>query len=348
MIAGMPSDPSCGRGKTSRRALLRAAAWVGGAAGTALLSSCGIRIGNPNPPLRTPLPRQPLPDEQILLTAFDDATHLARDAAALTPADDLTRRLAALHRTHSLVLRDALRRAGVPDAVVSAASPAPGESATTGTSSRGTSSTGTFPIVTSSPSGTPLTRARLAAAEATALTAAGLDLLSGATTPHRPTLTAIAACRAAAVTRLGGAISWLASDPLPATDAVTLLDATRAVAYGFEIVAAHLHADARQTALATLRQVQQRETALVSAAGAAAPPEPLGYDLPFPVSDPDGARRLATTVLSGLVARGLDPLDTLPIGSAAIGTVVRLQAEAVMLGTPWGVAATPFPGMAYP
>lgn len=337
MIARMPPDPSSGRGQTSRRTLLGALAWGAGAAGTDLLSGCGIRIGGPNPPPQTPRPRQPLPDEQVMLTAFTDATLLARDAAAIAPADNLTRSLAALHRTHSLVLRDALRRAGVPDAVVAAAVPTPGPSAPGGPTPAGSP--------TSVP---PVTRARLAAAEATVLTEAALASLSSATTMHRPLLTAVGVCRAVAATRLGTAVAWPASDPLPTTVAVTLLEATRSVAYGFEIVAARLRSDARTAALATLHQVQQRETALVSAAGAEAQPEPLGYDLPFPVTTPDEGRRLATTVLSGLVARGLDSLDTLPSGSGAIGIVVRLQAEAVALGTPWGVALTPFPGLTYP
>ncbi len=262
-----------------------------------------------------------MPDEQVLLTAFEAASRLARDAATLTPATDLSRGLIAMHRAQSLVLRDLLRGAGVPDEVVAAAVPA---------------------------APAPPTPAQLAAAEATALTATALDTLSGATTLHRPTLTAVAASRAAAATGLGSTVAWPASDALPGAGLVRLLDATRAVAYGFEIVAAHLADDARAAALATLQQVRQREGGLLSAAGSAAPPEPLGYGLPFPVRTAGEARRLATTILTGLIARGLDPLTTLPTGSRAIGTLVRLQAEAVTLAAAWGVAPTPFPGMTYP
>lgn len=353
MIGRMPSDAPPGRGRPSRRTILGAAARVSGAAGIGLLSGCGIRFGGPDPDPRTARPRQRVPDEQVLLTAFHDASRLARGAAALAPATDLTRRLDALHRTQSLVLRDALRRAGVPDQVVTATVPTPGVTPTPGATPTpgGTPAPGSTPSSSASGpsrSSPPTTPAQLAAAEASALTSPALDVLARTTTPHRPTLTAVAACRAAATTALGSTVTWPASDALPAAETLTLLDATRAVAYGFEIVAAHLQGAARAGALTTLQQVRQRESALVTTAGAAAPPEPLGYDLPFPVTTADEARRLATVVLTGLVARGLDPLTTLPMGSRAIGAVVRLQAEAVTLGTPWGVAVTPFPGMTYP
>ena len=51
---------------------------------------------------------------------------------------------------------------------------------------------------------------------------------------------------------------------------------------------------------------------------------------------------------AALVARGLDPLPSLPLASTAVSTVVRLQAEAQALAHGWGVSMVPFPGMAYP
>jgi hypothetical protein len=82
--------------------------------------------------------------------------------------------------------------------------------------------------------------------------------------------------------------------------------------------------------------------------GSAAPPDPLGYALPFPITAPDGAARLANQVLTTLVAGGLAPLASLPDDSTATTTLVRLLVGAQHLGRSWGVAAVPFPGQAYP
>ena len=79
-----------------------------------------------------------------------------------------------------------------------------------------------------------------------------------------------------------------------------------------------------------------------------APPEPLGYALPYPVTAPEVASRLANQVLTTLVAGGLAPLATLPEGSSATTTLVRLLVGAQRLGRGWGVAPVPFPGQAYP
>lgn len=347
MIGRMPSDASSARGPTSRRTLLRLAGWAVAGAGNVVLSGCGIRLEGPRPEPTTTPRRQPVPDEAVLLTGLDDVTRLTRAAADLTPADDLTRRLATIHGTQALVLRDALRRAGVPDDVVSAAtSPTAGATSSTATASPTTSGSATAGASTSTPA--PLTRAQLVEAEVAALTADALDALSGTSAAHRPMLTAIAACRAAAATSLGATVTWPPAPPLPSSAAAPLLEATRAVVYGFEIVAARLLGAARNPALATLAQLRRREAVLAGAAGAKAAPDPLGYALPHPVTTPDAARRLATSVLTGLVKRGLDPLATLPRGSAALGAVVRLQAEALTVGSSWGVALTPFPGLTYP
>ena len=83
-------------------------------------------------------------------------------------------------------------------------------------------------------------------------------------------------------------------------------------------------------------------------AGSSAPVEPLGYALPYPVTAPDVAARLAGQVLTTLVAGGLAPLSTLPEGSTATTTLVRLLVGAQRLGRTWGVAPVPFPGQAYP
>jgi hypothetical protein len=91
-----------------------------------------------------------------------------------------------------------------------------------------------------------------------------------------------------------------------------------------------------------------RAAELLAMAGSSAPPDPLGYALPFPVTGPDVAARLASQVLTTLVAGGLEPVATLPDDSTASTTLVRLLVGAQRLGRSWGVPPVPFPGQAYP
>ena len=113
-------------------------------------------------------------------------------------------------------------------------------------------------------------------------------------------------------------MTWPAADPLPPAAAVPLLDGTRSAAYAFQVVAAQTGGDQRAVAVGT-------HTDLDSRAGPSSPgwpgrPRrrgPLGYALPYPVTAPDVASRLAGQVLTTLVAGGLAPLATLPEGSTA-------------------------------
>ncbi|MEP6797005.1 MAG: DUF4439 domain-containing protein [Lapillicoccus sp.] len=338
----MPSDASYARGRTTRRTALGAAGWVTGLVGLAALSGCGIRVGQPEPSLTPPPARQPVADEAELLTALGDALRLAGDAAATAPQSGGTRLLAAVHAEHAVALRAVLRAAGVPDLVVASSLSSP----SAGPSASSTGKPGATP--TTAPSRLPVSPGQLAGAEGAAVSAQALGGVAGTTSAHRPVLVAVATRRALAVTALGGTVAWPASNPLPAAAAAALLTPTRAVVYGFEVITARLPEPERAPALATLTALRQREAGLTSLAGDAAAPEPLGYDLPFPVASAADARRLATTILTGLVARGLDPLAAVPLGSSAVGTVVRLQTEALSLGSPWGVVPPSLPGMVYP
>lgn len=100
--------------------------------------------------------------------------------------------------------------------------------------------------------------------------------------------------------------------------------------------------------MSTHTTLDLRGAELAAMAGSAAPPPPLGYALPFPVTSPDAAGKLAVQVLTSLVAGGLAPLDGLPAGSNAVTTLVRLLVGSTRLARSWAVEPVPFPGMAYP
>ena len=335
MIGDMSSaDGAPPSGAPTRRAVLRGTALAGAAAATALVGGCGIRLEDDA--LSIPLlQRKSTADEATLITTYHSLTSLSQMARRITPPTAVVTELADLHRTQADVVHGVLSRAGVPDHVIAfgAGAPAPSGAATPS-------------VAVSAPPAA--TVALLAAAEAEAVSATAMAAVAGSTAAHRPLLTAIAAQHGFVVGPLGGDVTWPAGDPLPPPAAAGLLDASRSVAYAFEVVAAQLDPAARPSALATLTTVRARVAELTTMAGSAAVPDPLGYALPFAVTSPEFARKLATVVLTQLVARGLDPVPSIAAASSAVSTVARLQAQAQTLGHGWGVAMVPFPGLTYP
>ncbi len=317
-------------GGTSRRALLRTGLGLTALA-AASLGGCGIRLEDDAPSIPL-LQRRSIPDEATLIATFQSLRSLSQMAGRIPAATALVVELSGLHRTQAEVVRGILTRGGVPGHVIEA-----------GATSTGTATPG---VAVSAPPAA--TMALLAAAEAEATSPSTLTRLSAVSVANRVVLTSIAAQRAFAAGPLGATVTWPAADPVPPAGAADLLQASRAVGYAFEVIAAQLDADGRSAALTTLRTVRARVADLVTMAGTAAGPDPLGYALPFPVTTPDLARKLATHVLTQLVARGLDPVAGLPAGSSALTTVVRLQAQAQQLASGWGAAMAAFPGMAYP
>lgn len=287
-----------------------------------VLGGCAVRLEDDAPPVPF-IPRKSIDDEALLVDGYRQARALAALAAAV-PGSELARTLVAHHERQASVLRGVLTNGGVPGSVV--------EPSATGSSSPATT-----------PSAPPTT-ATLAAAEVAALAPEALEQLSNAVA-QRPLLTAITAHRASAAALLGATPAWSAHPGLPADAAATALEPSREAGYATEAAAARVASTERAPFLDLLGALQRRMAALRSAAGAQADTGPLAYRLPFGVTTADDARRLVRTVLDGLVARGLDVLPVLPVGSAAVSEVARLQAEAAVLRQRWGGPLTPFPGL---
>jgi hypothetical protein len=308
-----------------RRDVLRAAAF--GAVVT-VLAGCDIRLEDDAPTIPL-LQRKSAPDEAVLVDLVHRTTMLAQAAGRVPNPDDAVTRLAVIHRTQADVLRGRLAAAGVPNHVVDGSTSPPTSPTTT---------------TTAPPPGSAKD---LAAAEE-ALVAAVLPALPTVTAENRAVVASVVASCGAAVALLGSTVAWPPGDPLPPAAALALLDGTRAAVYAFQVVAARAQGDLRASAVRTHTDLAARAAELTGMAGASVPAGPLGYALPYPVTAPDVATRLATEVLTTLVAEGLTPLATLPEGSTATTTMVRFLVGAQNLGRAWGVSPLPFPGQAYP
>lgn len=322
----------------ARRDLLRAV--LPGAVALPVLAACDIRLEDDAPTIPL-LQRKSAPDEAVLVDLVRRTTALAQTAGRVPKSGDSVARLATLHQTQADVLRGRLTAAGVPSHVVD------GTASTTASSSSSSSSlSSTAPtIAVSAP---PPASAKDVATAENALVAALLPALPTVTADNRAVVASVVAACGAAAETLGSPIAWPRADPLPSAAAVPLLDGTRSAVYAFQVVAAQSQGSLRAAAVRTHTDLIARAEELAGMAGASAPTVPLGYALPYPVTAPEAASRLAGQVLTTLVAGGLAPLATLPQGSSATTTLVRLLVGAQGLGGPWGVVPVPFPGQAYP
>jgi len=98
-------------------------------------------------------------------------------------------------------------------------------------------------------------------------------------------------------------------------------------------------------ALATLASLQGRAQAQEILAGQAAAPTPIGYALPFPVTTPAAARRLAVQVLGELRAAVARDLGTIGVDAGPLGAVVHWLADTEVLASRWSLPLSAFPGL---
>lgn len=303
----------------SRRGLLVALA----AGSVTALSGCRVQLEEGAP--RVPLvpTRVPMKDEKTLLAVLDRTRSLVSLARAVEGASTSTAgRLRAVHATQIAVITRLLRDGGVPLPLVEAsAAPQP---------SPATSS----PAV-SSP-------ADLSGAEIGSAKDVSLANLSIA---HVALIGSLLAQRNAAVTLLGGAVAPVGPSDLDGADGLALLEAVRGAVYGFEVVATHIGSTGRAPAMTTLLALRTRASELETLVGSSAPPPPLGYELPFPVSDKDSSRRLALHLLEALLTRMAAALEPAAGSAKALNTLVRWMGETESMASRWGAPLAAFPGL---
>jgi len=339
---GMPPCPT-------RRGVLTAGVGLAlGSAAAMSLAACGIRLEDDAP--RVPLipTRAPISGEAFLIALWRHSDDLAERATSLGgAATGVPARLAGLHRRQVSVLQAELLRLGVPQKVLDDASAPSATPTTTTPPTTGAPTTGTATGAGTGTGTAPVAGPKaLAAEEASDLGPTAIASLATVPSSAVPLVGSVLAQRAAAATLLGAPATW----PEPAWSAPSLaasyLESTRAAVYAFEVVAAQSPTGAQRTlALATLTTLESRASEQESLAGASAGPPALGYPLPFVVTTPAAARRLAARVLTDLRASVARDLGSTNGDLGPLGALVQWLADTEVLGSRWGVPLAAFPGL---
>ncbi len=276
-----------------------------------------------------------MPDEQALLTARRDAVRLRDLAAGLdNAATPTTALLATVHGLQADVFESVLRSGGVPPAEIA-----------------GTPTTTPPPTATAGGTVTDPTQAasrvgELIAAEGEALSAQALLVLAGISAERVALFGSMTAQRTAAVPLLGGRLPAAGPLTAPTGDlAAALLEAIRSAVYGFEVVVTQTDVSHRRAAGQTLGALRTRSAELQLLAGPVAPPIPLGYALPFPVSTPAAALMLATHLMTALRASVARQLPAVTGDTEGLTGTVQLLTDVCLHAVTWRVPLTAFPGL---
>ncbi|TQM62672.1 DUF4439 domain-containing protein [Humibacillus xanthopallidus] len=308
------------------------------------VAGCGLRLDLPQPPPPVPT-RKPAPDERFILAVIKDLRSLVRAAGTLEPrgaARGVVRETLAAQRRQITVLTGRLTNAGVPTAEITAATaPTP---VTPPTSSGAAGSTGTPSATAGSPSAQTGSPTDVAAVRSVADLASVLATITpdrwaalAATTPGtRDLVLAAWSSRLASAVLLGATV-----DPttIPSGARPRIIDQTSPLVYGFEVVAAQSTGARRTRALATLDALRRLDLAVAGSTTST----PGGWALPFPVTTPAEAQRLATHLLSTAVDATVDVAGATPDGPALDDTA-RWSGRVQALATDWGMPVAAFPG----
>ena len=314
----------------SRRSLLVALA----AGSFAVLSGCRVQLEEDAPQIPLVPTRVPMKDEKALLALLGRTTSLRSLAEAIGGAPtSMTGQLSAVHATQVAVIARLLRDGGVPESTIGASRTAPATAAPTTTA----------PPTSASPTRPPLAPlAMLSAAERDSVSDVSLGDVSNT---HVALIGSMMAQRSAAVTLLGGTAPPVARAGLIGAEAARLLEAARAAVYGFEIVAAQIDRTGRALAMSTLSSLRTHASELQTMVGSSATPAPLGYQLPFSVTDGGSARRLALHLLEALLIRQASALAPATGHATSLTTLVQWLGATEAVATRWGSRLTAFPGL---
>jgi len=314
----------------SRRSLLVALA----AGSVTALSGCRVQReeGDPRVPLAPT--RVPLKDEKALLAVLGRTVSLTSLTKAVGGApNSVTRRLGAVHAIQVEVIASLLRDGGVPESLIDASRSAnPTTPAASASASASTSPTRL----------SPTRAAALSAAEHSSMSDVVPDSLSRA---HIALIGSLLAQRTAAVALFGGRAAHAVPSGLKGAEAVRLLAAARASVYGFEIVAAQVDNSGRALAMSTLASLETRTSELQTVVGSTGAPRPLGYELPFPVTNTRSARRLALHLLAPLLASQAAALGPATGDRDALAGIVQWLGSTEAAACRWGAPLAAFPGL---
>lgn len=326
----------------SRRSVVRQVAHLGLGAGiAAVLAGCGVRLDLPQPAPPVPTRRR-APDEALLVAVAADLRGLVDAERAMVRAGSggsggpVIPALLRLHERQLTVVTGRLTNAGVPTAEITAsAKTTVGPTATGSTTPTGSSGTPSAVTPANTAAATPRTTAQLAA-RLDDLQPGDYDALASAGAPTRVLLTSAYAARLAGAVRLGRDLP-LSATPSPARERI--VERTRPLVYALEVVAAQSQGGQRERALDSVSRLR----ALEVEAAAASTSAPTGWALPFPVTTPDAARRLAVHSLGSAIAAIEDVVGAAPTG-ATLADVARWSARVQAVAVPWSLPLVPFPG----
>lgn len=309
----------------SRRRVLGA----GVALSTTFLAGCGLRLDLPQPPPPTPTRRQ-VPDETLLVAFVRDLRQLRADGLRLPAAQRnraATRDALRLLAQQDDVLTGRLTNAGVPTAVIDAI-PTPSVSTTT---------TGPTPSTTVPTPTTPTPPSPFAAALSD-LPDHRWESLATATVTNRPVLVSATSARLATAIRLGRQVPLAGN--VSQTLHTSLVEHTAPLVYGFEVVAAQSTGADRRTALGTLDQLRRLlEEVGPEVSGSALPG---GWSLPYKVTTPVAAARLAKDLLTTAIAATTTLLAPTPSPSG-VAEAATWSARVQALGPAHGIPLSAFP-----
>ncbi len=313
--------PSPPRAIVSRRRFVLVVALGAGSA----LAGCGVRLDLTPEPAPTPT-RRPAPDEPYLLAVIADLRDVIASERRLVDegrAGKVATALVPLHERQLAVLVGRLTNDGVPTSVITA----------------GPTGGGTTPPGPGTEAAT--TPAQLASRLAD-LSAADWADLAAASAATRDLVAAAYGMRLAGAALLGGPV------PVPDTPSprrAALVARTAPLVYAFEVVAAQTTGQERDRALGTLSALRRLlvDVTRPQGGGPDLPDVPGGWALPFPVTTPEDAGRLATQTLSAAVDAATDVVGPAPTGPT-LEDVGRWSARVQSLATAWGVPLLAFPG----
>ena len=299
------------------------------AASIAAAGACGLRLDLPQPAPPVPT-RRPVPDEKVLVGAVRELDELVAGAGSISRpgrAAPTLAALAALFSDQARVVTGRLTNDGVPSEVIR-----PTSATRSGTS--------TAPG-TAVPAPTRTTKPALTVAsyveQLGALDSGHWAGVAAATPDNRELLVSLASVRLAGSLLLGGELAF---DSPAAAARPYLAERTAPLVYGFEVVAAQSSGAARTRALAALGEA----TDLLRALGGTSSDAPGGWSLPFPVTTPKEAVRLAQHLLGTAVEATVIEADRTP-DARSLEEVARWSARVQVLAARWGIPLTAFPGM---
>jgi hypothetical protein len=229
------------------------------------------------------------------------------------------------------VLRGRLTNDGVPTSVIDAAPSAAAKAAP--------STTGRVPTSSSSPTtsgGAPAPTVPALAAALVGVTPAEWAGLASASAANRPLALSAQSARMAGGLLLGATAPFA---PTPSPVRPTLVEHTAPLVYGFEVAAAQSAGTARTRAMRALDEALELQRAL----GGGAAPAPGGWALPFPVTTPKEASRLAEHLFATSIG-ATTTLATASKDAPSAEDTARWSARVQAIAARWGVPLTAFPG----